>query len=69
MSGVTSNDFALPNGGSNGNNNAALADPGGMTNEEKQSVGGLLRRDEAKGAAVHASYTRALGIYTKQPGI
>ena len=69
MSGVTSNDFALPNGGSNGNNNAALANPGGMTNEEKQSVGGLLRRDEAKGAAVHASHTRARSIITEQPGI
>lgn len=50
MSGVTANDFALPNGGSN---NASAADPGGMTNEEKQSVGGLLRKDEARGAAVH----------------
>ena len=55
MSGVTANDYALPNGGGNGN--AAAADPGGMTNEEKQSVGGLLRRDEARGAAVHVSYS------------
>jgi hypothetical protein len=62
MSGVTANDFALPNG-SNGNPTAA--DPGGMTNEEKQSVGGLLSRDEAKGAAVHVTYTHlsVSGIY------
>ena len=64
MSGVTANDFALPNG-SNGNSNAALADPGGMTNEEKQSVGGLLSRDEARGAAVHVTYSHlsVSGIY------
>jgi hypothetical protein len=57
MSGVTANDYAIPNGASigNGNGDAAAADPGGMTNEEKQSVGGLLRRDEARGAAVHVS--------------
>jgi len=54
MSGVTANDFALPNGS---NANATAADPGGMTNEEKQSVGGLLSRDEAKGAAVHVTYS------------
>jgi len=58
MSGVTANDYALPNGGGN----AALADPGGMTNEEKQSVGGLLRRDEARGAAVHVSYSHLPSI-------
>jgi len=51
MSGISANDYAIPNGSSNGN--AAAADPGGMTNEEKQSVGGLLRTDEARGAAVH----------------
>lgn len=55
MSGVTAIDHALPNGGgSNGlNANPANADPGGMTNDEKQAVGGLLRKDEARGAAVH----------------
>ena len=50
MSGVTAIDHALPNGnGANANN----ADPGGMTNDEKQAVGGLVNRDESKGAAVH----------------
>jgi hypothetical protein len=51
MSGVTAIDHALPNG----NNNAASADPGGMTNDEKLAVGGILRTDEARGAAVHVS--------------
>jgi hypothetical protein len=54
MSGVTANDFALPNGSTG---DATAADPGGMTNEEKQSVGGLLSRDEARGAAVHVTYS------------
>lgn len=58
MAGVTAIDHALPNGQSgngNGNGNAhpANADPAGMTNDEKQAVGGLLRQDEARGAAVH----------------
>lgn len=55
MAGVTAIDHATPNGkgGSNGDANAANADPGGMTNDEKQAVGGLLRRDEDRGAAVH----------------
>lgn len=35
--------------------NPALADPGGMTQDEKSLVSGLLKRDEAKGAAVHVS--------------
>jgi hypothetical protein len=56
MAGVTAIDHAVGNGGTNGdgqNANPANADPGGMTNDEKQAVGGMLRRDEAKGAHVH----------------
>lgn len=55
MSGVTAIDHALPNGNGN-DNNAAMADPGGMTNDEKDAVGGMLRTDEARGAAVHVSW-------------
>lgn len=58
MPGVTAIDHALPNGkgGTDANGNAANADPGGMTNEEKQAVGGLLHRDEDMGAAVHVCF-------------
>lgn len=35
--------------------NPVLADPGGMTQDEKSLVSGLLKKDEAKGAAVHVS--------------
>lgn len=51
---VTAIDHALQNGnGVSANGNATSADPGGMTNDEKVAVGGLLNRDESKGAAVH----------------
>jgi hypothetical protein len=55
MPGVTAIDHALPNGkgGVDANGDGTNADPGGMTNDEKQAVGGLLQRDEGKGAAVH----------------
>lgn len=39
----------------NGSANAAGADPGGMTNNEKAAIGGLLRADAERGAAVHVS--------------
>jgi hypothetical protein len=55
MSAVNAIDHAVPgvNGNGNGSSNASNADPGGMTNGEKDAVGGLLRTDEARGAAVH----------------
>lgn len=55
MPGVTAIDHALPNdqGGVHANGDSTNADPGGMTNDEKVAVGGLLQRDEGKGAAVH----------------
>lgn len=55
---VTAIDHAVPNGNGNGvnaNGNPTSADPGGMTNDEKVAVGGLLNRDESKGAAVHVN--------------
>jgi hypothetical protein len=55
MSGVISRDHALPNGGSEAAANPNNADPGGMTNQEKQAVGSVLQRDINKGAAVHVS--------------
>ena len=47
----------------NGKANPAAADPGGMTNDEKSAVGGLLRNDAAKGAAVHVG-TSSSGVHT-----
>ncbi|ORY31245.1 C2 domain-containing protein [Naematelia encephala] len=45
-------DHAVPNG--DGSVDPSAASPGGMTNDEKVSVAGVLARDESKGAAVHA---------------
>ena len=53
MAGVTAIDHAAPNG--QGNSNPVNAVSGGLTNDEKAAVGGLLDRDENKGAAVHVS--------------
>jgi hypothetical protein len=69
MPGVTAIDHAVPNGGGipDGlNANPANADPAGMTNDEKQAVGGMLRKDEARGAPVHVRLRHVLCL--AQPG-
>ena len=51
MAAVKAVDHALPDG--NGSANPAAADPGGMTNDEKRAVSGVIAQDEQKGASVH----------------
>ncbi|EIW70089.1 hypothetical protein TREMEDRAFT_71520 [Tremella mesenterica DSM 1558] len=53
MSTVKAVDHALVNGASSPAS-ASAASPGGMTNDEKVAVGGMIARDERKGANVHA---------------
>lgn len=62
MSAPRSTDYGSVNGRPLGNgtqhsqpplSGAAAASGGGMTNDEKAAVGGLVARDENKGAAVH----------------
>jgi hypothetical protein len=55
MASIQAIDHAFPNG--NGTTSAADAGAGGMTNNEKAAVSGLLARDENKGAAIHVRYS------------
>lgn len=53
MTSVISKDHAFPNGSNGADADPIKADPGGMTNEEKEAVAGVLAKDANKGAAVH----------------